>query len=234
MSDPRGGGNGNGNGNGNQLGGFSGGLGSAPLPPPGGDTDQIDVPGVGQIPKGQSAFHTEHAANKAVYDKLVSAGHMLDHIREEMDKLSAMGDTVTPEDVVAGAGRLVGHGVRASELAAILSEMPTQAGQGLAAWVAQNDALVTQQEQHVAQMRGIAAYRMGVSAVRVLAANHLQQRAQQRAATMGGLAPRARGAAAAPATAMAPSGAGGMPQPQIVEMMQGPQAQGGGGQGGMS
>ena len=223
MSDPR-------NGNGNQLGGFDGPLGSASLPSPGADSDSVDVPGVGPIKKGQSVYHTEHAYNRAVYGKLVDAARMLDHIRGEMDKLTVMGDTVTPEDVIGSAGRLVGHGVPARELAQILSDMPTQAGQGLAAWVAQNDALVTQQEAHVAQMREIAQYRMGASAMQVLAANHLMERGQQRAAAAGGLAPRARGGAAAPpANAMAPA-APSMPQPQIVEMMQGPQPpQGGGG-----
>lgn len=232
--------NGSNGGNGdnqNQLGGFGGGgLGSAALPSqPADDRDQIDTPDVGKIQRGETPIHTAHAYNKAVYNKTLSAGRMIDHLRVEMDKLSDMGDTVTPEDVVAGAGRLVGHGVPARELASILAEMPTQAGQGLAAWVARNDTLLTQQEALIARQTDMAAHRMAQSALQVIATEHLMGHARNMRAAMpnqGQLAPGQQKAMkqnpmgpVGPAAGGSPS----MPQPQIVEMMQGGQGQGGGG-----
>lgn len=232
--------NGSNGGNGdnqNQLGGFGGGgLGSAALPAQGADdSDQIDTPDVGKIPRGETPIHTAHAYNKAVYNKTLSAGRMIDHLRTEMDKLTDMGDTVTPEDVIAGAGRLVGQGVPARELASILSEMPTQAGQGLAAWVLQNDRLLTQQEALITRQTDMAAHRMAQSALQVIATEHLMGHARNLRAAMpnqGQLAPGQQKAIKQnPMGPVGPAaGASSMPQPQIVEMMgQGGQGQGGGG-----
>lgn len=205
----------NGNGNGNQLGG------SAPLPQPGADDpgpDQMAVPGLGNIQRGPTNLHTLHSYNKLVYQKLVQADRMLGVLRGEMDKLALMGDTVAPEDVIAAAGRVVGHGVPARELATLLADMPSQAGQGLSAWVAQQDQGLMQQEAHVAQMREIAQHRMGVSAVREMAADEVMNRGRRTAAAMGALGP---GAEAPPG-----GGGGGMPQPQVVQMAQAPSEEG--------
>lgn len=201
--------------NGNQLGG------SAPLPQAGADDpspNEMAVPGVGNIQRGPTDLHTLHAYNKLVHQKLVNADRILGVLRGEMDKLALMQDTVTPEDVISAAGRVVGHGVPARELASLLAEMPSQAGQGLAAWVAQQDQALTQQEAHVAQMKEIAQHRMGVSAVRTMAADEMMARGRRAAAAMGALAP---GGGQGPSPPGPPSG--GMPQPQMVQMVGTPQ-----------
>lgn len=207
---------GNGPGNGNQLGG------SAPLPQAGSDDpgpDQMAVPGIGNVQRGPTDLHTLHSYNKLVHQKLVTADRILNAIRGEMDKLSLMQDTVTPEDVIAAAGRVVGHGVPARELASLLADMPSQAGQGLAAWVAQQDQALSQQEAHVSQMKEIAQHRMGVSAVRAMAADEMIARGRRAAAAMGALAPG--GGQQGPSPPGPPTG--GMPQPQMVQMVGSPQ-----------
>src|SRR5215469_9796008 len=68
-----------------------------------------------QIPQrggpDELGLRKQHDVAKAIYGKTVSAKNMLDRIREEMDKLTNMADTVTPQDVIGAAGRLVGHGI---------------------------------------------------------------------------------------------------------------------------
>lgn len=205
--------------NGNQLGGGS------PLPQAGADDpgpDQMAIPGVGNIQRGPTDLHTLHSYNKIIYQKLVQADRMLGVLRGELDKLALMGDTVAPEDVIASAGRVVGHGVPARELATLLADMPSQAGQGLSAWVAQQDQALTMQEAHVAQMREIAQHRMGVSAVREMAADEVMARGRRTAAAMGAMGPLGPGG-------QGPSpggGGGGMPQPQVVQMAQAPSEEG--------
>ena len=222
MSDQR---NGNG-GNGNQLGGFGGGdPGTAALPQQGGMTDSVDVPGLGNIKRGESPMHSAHNYNRAVFQKLSSADRMLTHLRDEMDKLAIMGDTVSPEDVIAASGRLVGHGVPARELASILAEMPTQAGQSLAAWVARNDTMLVQQEALVAQMKRVAQHEMGVSAIRQMAAEDMKNANRQQMGRMGQLGGQA--AAGQPSGAqgsMSPQPEqSGVPEPQMLQMVGGPQ-----------
>lgn len=202
--------------NGNQLGG------SAPLPQAGSDDpgpDEMSIPGLGNIQRGPTNLHTLHSYNKIVFQKLVQADRMLSTIRGEMDKLALMGDTVSPEDVIAAAGRVAGHGVPARELASILAEMPSQAGQGLSAWVTQQDQALTLQEAHVRQMRSIAAYRMGLSNLRVTAAEDIMNRGKRAAVSMGALGPGVQQPAPA-------GGAQQMPQPQVMEMMQAPEQEG--------
>jgi len=224
--------------NGNGLGGVGGsplaalgGLGNAPLGQNGVNGgqptgDQIAVPGLGNIDRGDTAFHAEHNYNKAVYRKLQQAKATFDHIRVEMDKLVEMGDTVSPEDVVAAAGRVVGHGVPAGDMASLLAQMPTMAGQGLAAWLAQQDQAVRAQEMHIDQVREIAQHRMGVSAFRTLAADHLMRRGQERTEA-NALAQRGAPPAGPPTgplgAAPAPQG---MPQTQVIQMARAPERQG--------
>lgn len=211
------------NGNGNGLGGFSQALPQAGADDPG--PDQMAIPGVGNIQRGPTNLHTMHSYNKIVHQKLVQADRMLGVMRDEMDKLALMADTVTPEDVIAAAGRVVGHGVPARELASLLADMPSQAGQGLSAWVAQQDQALTLQESHVAQMRQIAAYRMGVSNMRVAAMDDVINRGKRAAMSMGSLAPGGQGGQGGQGPSPDDAG-GGTPQMQMT----GPPGNGGGGE----
>jgi hypothetical protein len=188
------------------------------------DRDGYPVPGLGNIKKGQTPYHTEHNYNKAMYNKLVNARNMLDRIREEMDRLSEMGDTVAPEDVIAAAGRVAGHGVPARELAQILSTMPTMAGQGLAAWVAQQDMAVTQQERHVDQVSDIAAHRMALSALRTIAVEHLAEEQRRMSPEAPGRPSQHQAIRQNPLGPVGPAAP--LPGTQVIQMAQRPERQG--------
>lgn len=144
-----------------------------------------------------NAARQQHAGAKAVFDQLTKARGMLDHMRREMDQLVQKGDTVGPDEVIAAAGRVVGHGVGAREMAMMLADMPSMAGQGLAAWLAAHDQGIAQQEQHVSQMLQVAAHRYGVASIGLLAANHIDETVKGMIPKAGELSPRLapRGAA---------------------------------------
>jgi len=149
----------------------------------------VNMSDVGPVDRGSHPLEAISNYHKAVYTKITNADRMLSRIREEMDKLTNMGDTISPEDVVAAAGRVVGHGVPAREMATLLAGMPVQAGQGLAAWIQEQNALVQQQEAEVARVREIALHKMGVSAVRSMAAGDVINQARQASSVLGPLAP---------------------------------------------
>lgn len=167
----------------------------------------------------KNPFQAQHDLNKAIHNQVTREMVMLDHIRREMDHLVSKGDTVTPQDVIGAAGRVVGHGMGTREMATLLSDMPTQAGQGLAAWLMVHDANIRQAEAQVRHAKALAQHAVGVSAMRNMAANHLQRTAQQRRQGMGTLGPRAQRETGGQA---APPG----PTPQVIQMMQAPQPQG--------
>ena len=59
--------------------------------------------------------------------------------RGELDELRKLGDQVQVEDVIKGAGTMVGAGFSPQALAQMLAQMPTTGGQALEAWVEQQD-----------------------------------------------------------------------------------------------
>jgi hypothetical protein len=113
-------------------------------------------------------------------------------MRREMDGLTKLGDTVTPEDVISAAGRVVGHGVDAKGMATILADMPPMGGQGLAGWLMMHDQAITQQEAHAETLQAILQHRMGQAALRAIAGLHVADGARKAAVTAGALAPGRR------------------------------------------
>lgn len=173
-----------------------------------------------------SEVEAQHQYAKAVFDQVSKARNMLDHMRREMDQLTQKGDTVAPDDVIAAAGRVVGHGVNAKDMAAILADMPAQGGQGLAAWLAAHDVSIRQQEDHANMVLGVVGNRMAAAGFRVLAEQHMQQRNREAATAAAGgpMAPRGRaGQGARPVTA--PPG-GGLGQTNVIQTEQRPDLQG--------
>lgn len=142
----------------------------------------------------------------AQHQKFKESRTLLDNIREGLDRLTKLGDLVTPEDVIGEAGKMVGHGVPAATMAEILAEMPDQGGQGLAAWIKLHDLNVTMTEQGLDQQMAVHQHRLGVQALKAMAGEHIRSRAQQQMGQAGPLAPQG----------------GGGPQTSILEVAQPP------------
>jgi hypothetical protein len=140
----------------------------------------------------------------------MKAQEVLDHVRRELDGLLDMGDVVRPEHVIEAAGRLVSHGLGATQLAQLMSDMPAQGGEGLASWVRMHDMVISQTEQALIQENNQLRYRMGVTGIRMLAEQHINQRVQMHTdnarAAMGQL-----GQAASPGGEEGGNALGGMP-----------------------
>ena len=126
----------------------------------------------GQDPSAQSAQML--AAAKAQFQKASESMSRLEAVRKAMDKLADLGDSVSPEDVIKEAGTLVGSGFSPQALAQLLSQMPTDAGQGLQAWVGQQEQRVQQQEQAMAPQMEQSSHLLGVAALTHLKVLHSQ------------------------------------------------------------
>lgn len=113
-----------------------------------------------------------HAAAKAQFDKLAEARGLLDKARAELTDLGKLGDMVTSEDVIKGAGKLVAAGASPLALAKLLSDMPTE-GPQLQAWLAQHSTALAQQEAQLQPVLEAARHQLGVTGMRVLTAHSL-------------------------------------------------------------
>jgi hypothetical protein len=108
------------------------------------------------------------------YKDGMRAQEVLDHLRVELDTLMDQGDMIRPEHVIEAAGRLVGHGLGAAQLAQIMSDMPATGGEGLASWIRMHDLVISNAEQQLSQENEILRNRLGVAGIRSLSALHVE------------------------------------------------------------
>lgn len=119
--------------------------------------------------------HDQAVAQFGQTSKMVS---QMDRVRKELTTLAKMGSAVMPEDVIQGAGKLVGGGADPMHLANLMADMPASGGDALASWVAQHAASTAQQEAQLTAMHEAARHSLGVSSVHKLAAQSLLPQAQ--------------------------------------------------------
>ncbi|MCK9361728.1 hypothetical protein M0Q28_05930 [Patescibacteria group bacterium] len=104
---------------------------------------------------------------QAKYSKLSSARDMLDAVQEQMDGLAVKYDTVSPEDVVTSAGKLVAAGLAPEAMAGMLADMPDNS-QALQDWVAQHQKDVAARSEQLDALLGETRHQMGVVGLRQL------------------------------------------------------------------
>lgn len=119
-------------------------------------------------------IHAHHSMVRAQYGKLKEADGLLKKVREEMDNLVDLGDSVDTQDVIKASGKLVGHGIAAPQMAEILSSMPAGGGQPLAEWLVKQDQIVRSREAQMHQVKSVMQSHLAASGLRVLAAEHLK------------------------------------------------------------
>lgn len=141
-------------------------------------TPQAGPQGQPSLPSGhsplESSINTAHKAARGQVSKLQDSLKIADQTRQELATLSALGDQVTPEDVIKGAGALVGKGADPMEMAGLLADMP-QGGQALSSWLQQHEAKLGQNEQALQQQLGTARHTAAMAALHSLAMNHIGQ-----------------------------------------------------------
>src|ERR1700733_493095 len=120
----------------------------------------------------RSQLAAAHSAARAKFEKLAGARQMLDKARVELTKLAELGDLVTSEDVIKGAGKLVGEGLSPMAMAKMLSDMP-EGGPQLSGWLGQQSQMLAAREAQLQPVLDSARHQMGVAAMRGLGGEHL-------------------------------------------------------------
>lgn len=166
--------------------------------------NQPDAPAP-SVPDGhgpvEQAVGQAHANASGQLAKLTQAKRNIANIRGEMETLTKLGDSVTPEDVIKGAGMVVGKGGDPMQLAGLLADMP-QGGEALQGWLQQHDQQMTQNEQQVDQLLAQARHSAGSAALHVLAMDHIRRKFE--GAQGAPQAPTAIQTPGAPPNALAP------------------------------
>jgi hypothetical protein len=121
--------------------------------------------------QGLDALKTQHTQLAAMNKKMSEASSTLRKVREGMDRLTALGDIATQDDVVGEAGKLVGHGLDPGAVASLLADMP-EGGEPLKAWIAQHDLQIKQREAQQTQVHDQVRHELATTALRVLFAHH--------------------------------------------------------------
>lgn len=123
----------------------------------------------------EATMQKAHSAASAQVTKLTEARNIQDHMRTTIEGLAGMGDSVTPEDVIKGAGSIVSKGGDAMALAGLLADMP-QGGQALSSWLAQNESKLQASEQQLNQQLALARHDAGSAALHLIAMQHIGER----------------------------------------------------------
>jgi hypothetical protein len=109
-----------------------------------------------------------HNQAKAMFDHTTELYGKLTPIQSGLEELVKLGDTISPEDVIGQAGKIVAAGGSSPhEMAVILTDMP-QAGPSLAQWVGAKLQGVQAQERQLQMGHALARHEMGASAMRLL------------------------------------------------------------------
>jgi len=145
----------------------------APGPPGMPPSGRAGPPPVSKAGQPFADVHQQLKYTQSQFKQGQQAQQVLDHLRRELDSLMEMGDTVRPEHVIEAAGRLVGHGIGATQIATIMSDMPAQGGEGLASWIRMHDVTVSQAEAQLIQENRLIQHQMAVAGLKSMAATHL-------------------------------------------------------------
>ena len=124
------------------------------------------------------ALADAHSQASAMFDQTTKAVARMDKIRTELTGLAKKGSAITPEDVIQGAGKLVGGGEDPMQMASLMADMPTNGGDALAAWVAQHAATTAAKEAQLKSAHDVARHSLGVASVHKLAAQSMMPQGQ--------------------------------------------------------
>jgi len=141
-------------------------------------------PGQGMPQQGAPQAPDTLAHVEASYNKLREAQGLLSKVKNGLDHLVTLGDTVTTDDIIQTAGKLIGGGITPEGMASLLAEMPDSNPEQLMMWIAQRDQDVTQRIKQTDAMAQAFRHEMGTLAVRKIMANgQVEQAAPEQGAS---------------------------------------------------
>lgn len=144
-----------------------------PLAPQGGQAPGPMAPPDAHAPL-QQTVQDAHQQAAAKVGKIRQAQQMVGKMLGTMDGLSKLGDLVTPEDVMKGAGEIVGHGGDPMQIAGLLADMP-QGGEAIAQWLSGNVEKLQGAKANLDQAMAGAQHEAGVAALHSIAMHHIGQ-----------------------------------------------------------
>jgi hypothetical protein len=146
---------------------------------------------------------------QAQHKQLQASVKRMNVARSMLDSLKKKGDQIQVEDVIEGAGTMVGAGFSPTALAQMLAQMPTTGGEALQAWVEQQDQRAQQMDQMLQQKFKASAVHRAITG---MASLHVHSIKQRHMAAQGAM-PGAPQGGAPMGGALAPGGMG-TPSPQ--------------------
>lgn len=142
---------------------------------------------------------------QAQFAKSGKALRLVGGFESQLEKLQKLGDTVSPDDVVEAAGKMVDQGADPLALAGLLADMPDGGG-AIAGWLAQHTAALAAQKSQLAAVHEALRHQLGVTSLHALTSVTMHPASASR-----GLQPSSAGAALTPTAGsslagMAPAG----------------------------
>lgn len=159
---------------------------STPAPPPSDDeANPVAVAGDSPLvppPMPQASAMMQHFGGRleqaqAQYQRMKESQARLVAVRKELDRLVALGDTATSEDLVKAGSGLVACGLQAVAIATLLADAP-DSGPELQTWIEQHDAASRQREAQNAQALAVTRHELGSAALRTLMGHGAEQAGQ--------------------------------------------------------
>lgn len=128
----------------------------------------------------QQHFMSQEDAEGEKFKKLKSAKKKMDLTLKQFDKLSALGDTVSMEDVMEAASNMVAAGIPTISIASMLAEAPEQPSQ-LQAWVGEQIQKIAPKAAQLDQIYSQAGYSLGLSALKSIMSHSAEEHFSKRA-----------------------------------------------------
>ena len=132
------------------------------------------------LPPGMmEGLQGEYKSALAQFDKAKKSFMTVTKVATEVEKLVDMGDSVTLDDVVSAAGKMVGFGLTATAIASLLAgagggpPVPQKEGQALASWCKTQAEQLEQRKQQVTVALDKARHAALVSGEHILQATHV-------------------------------------------------------------
>ena len=124
-------------------------------------------------PQAPQDVHDIHDQATTHYNQLKKIDGRLQAMIKGLGALVKLADTVTAEDVVDEAAKLLHQGFSAMEMATTLAEMPADGGEALAGWVKQQVAQAQANDAKLGPALQAARHQMGVSALHSILGHQL-------------------------------------------------------------
>jgi hypothetical protein len=123
---------------------------------------------------------------QAQHKQLMAAQKRMSVAKNMLDSLKKLGDQIQVEDVIQGAGTMVGAGFSPQALAQMLAQMPTTGGEALQAWVEQQDQRAQQMDMQLQQKIQASTVHKGITAMAALHVDHIKGEHQKAQGAMPG------------------------------------------------